>query len=286
MPTNREIFFNLLNEKNKYLSRLVIKSILNDVNGFNNDIDLYKNFDLEVKNISKLSNMIERIKSGEPYQYVLGYANFIDLLFIVNPKVLIPRQETEDLVIKTKTLIESMFPYEEILTIGDVATGSGGIGISLKKYFPKYTVFASDIDSNCLDIADKNSKKFGLEVNCLLGNMLDPFIENKILLDVLICNPPYIEDISSIDPQVLQYEPHLALLANPCTKFYEDIFKNVEKVMKTKSLLAFEIGENMVDCLDELVCRYLPYASYYFLKDIYQKYRFLFIILNGDGQNA
>lgn len=59
MPTNREIFFNLLNEKNKYLSRLVIKSILNDVNGFNNDIDLYKNFDLEVNNISKLSNILK-----------------------------------------------------------------------------------------------------------------------------------------------------------------------------------------------------------------------------------
>ena len=109
MPTNRETYFHLINKQNKYLTRLVVKSLLEDANGFVGPMDLYKYFDMECQNYDVLMSKAERIENGEPFQYVLGYANFIDRFFKVTPDVLIPRQETEQLVINVKSMIESGF---------------------------------------------------------------------------------------------------------------------------------------------------------------------------------
>jgi len=284
MPTNRSIYFELSKENNKYLTRLVIKSLLNYANGYYNDIDLYKNFDKECENYETLLSMIERVKSGEPYQYVLGYANFIDRFFKVTPDVLIPRQETEQLVIATKKYIEKYFPCES--TIGDVCTGSGCIAISIKRYFPNAKVYASDISKSAITVASENAEWNKQEVSFLEGNMLDPFIEKGIRLDVLICNPPYIEKENEIDEQVFKYEPHLALLASPCTKYYEEIFKKADEVMNDNCIMAFEIGEDMEDALSILVENYFPTSAYIVSKDMYGKTRFLFIIRREDMNYA
>ena len=107
---------------------------------------------------------------------------------------------------------------------------------------------------------------------------MDPLIEKGIKLDVLVCNPPYIDKVDRIDEQVLKFEPHLALLANPCTKFYEEIFAKADKVMNEHYLMAFEIDEDMEQPLIKLMNKYLEAANYRFHKDIYNKMRFLYII--------
>lgn len=285
MPTNRELFFQLLKKNNKYLTRLVIKSLLNYANDFTNEIDLYKNFDCEVQNYDELLRNIERVENGEPYQYVLGFANFIDKYFEVNPNVLIPRQETEQLVIDLKSLLEARFKKTPFALV-DIGTGSGAIAVSLKRFFPEATVYGTDIDQHCIDVAADNAGMQNQDVLFINGNMLEPLIKHNIMVDVIVSNPPYINGPETIDEQVWKYEPHKALIATPNTFFYEEILKNADKVLNPNGMLAFEIGEDMEESLTELVKKYLPGSNYYFAKDMYNKLRFLYIINQGGKQDA
>ena len=286
MPTNREIYFSLVKENNKYLNRNVINTVLCFINGFDSNLTLYKNFDVECKDYDSFVSLIERIKNGEPFQYVIGRANFIDLTFKVDPSVLIPRQETEELVIGTKVMMDKMFSPFDPIAIADVCTGSGVIGLYMKKLMKNSTVYLTDVDEKCLKIAKENADLHGFSVNLLQGDLLDPLIKQGIKLDVLVCNPPYIENEKTIDEQVWKYEPHLALLANPKTTFYERIFKDAEKVMKNNCILAFEIGEDMEDELCALVEQYFPFSAYKISKDMYGKVRFLYIMTKEDGKYA
>ena len=282
MPTNRETYFHLINKQNKYLTRLVVKSLLEDANGFVGPMDLYKYFDMECQNYDVLMSKAERIENGEPFQYVLGYANFIDRFFKVTPDVLIPRQETEQLVINVKSMIESGFKKDAPIVIADVATGSGVIGISLKRYFPNAIVYGTDIDEKALEVAKENSLNLKEKVEFLQGNMLEPLIKQGIRVDVLVSNPPYIEGPETVDEQVLKYEPHKALFASPATFFYEEILKHADEVLKPDGIMAFEIGEDMEEALIDVVYKYFPTANIYFSKDIYHKTRFLYIIDKGE----
>ena len=286
MPTNRETYFSLIKENNKYLNRNVVNTMLCFTNGFDCNLTLYKNFDKEVENYDNFLKLVDRVRNGEPYQYVIGKANFIDLTFNVEPGVLIPRQETEELVIGTKVMIDKIFPPFSKLTIADVCTGSGVIGIYLKKLFRLSTVYATDISEQCLRITGENSRTHNLPVETLQGDLLQPLIDKGIKLDVLVCNPPYIGDPSTIDEQVWKYEPHQALLAKPKTLFYERIFKDADRIMNKNAILAFEIGEDMEDELCALVEQYFPNSAYKLSKDMYGKLRFLYIMIKEDGNYA
>lgn len=277
MPTNREIYFQFLKENNKYLNKSTIIDLLVDANEFDSRMTLYTRFNDEVKNLAKLQQNKEKVASGEPLQYVLGYAYFLGERYKVNPNVLIPRQETEQLVIETTLYIKRLFNGEEDFILADVATGSGCIAGALKRQFKGSTVVASDISEKAIEVAKDNLNNLNIQI--YQGNMLDPYIERGIKLDVLVSNPPYIQDISGIDEQVYKFEPHLALLANPSSKFYEEMFKKMPEAMNDKHFLAtFEIGEDMEEELTDLVEKYFDNVKYKFAKDMYGKTRFLYII--------
>lgn len=274
MPTNREIYFKLLKENNKYLNKTVIVSLLTDANDFSDRMTLYSNFDKEVKNIEKFLNDVEDVKKGVPFQYVLGYAEFLGHKINVNKNVLIPRQETEQLTVDTIVYLKRFMDSNDGCVIADVCTGSGAIARAIEEEFPNVKIYATDISPEAIEVAKSNLQK----TEVLQGNLVDPLIEKGIKLDVLVCNPPYIDKVDQIDEQVFKYEPHLALLANPSTKFYEEIFSKTDKVMNKHYLMAFEIDEDMEKPLIELMNKYLEGANYRFHKDIYNKMRFLYII--------
>lgn len=277
MPSNREIYFELLKKNNEYLNKSAIVTLLMDASGFDDRMKFYSHFNDEVKNYAKLMQNVEKVENGEPLQYVIGYAYFLGEQYKVNPDVLIPRQETEQLVIETTLYIKKLFNGEEDFVLADVCTGSGCIAASLKKQFKGCEAYASDISESALKVAEENTK--GLGIKLMQGNMLDPFIEKGIRLDVLVCNPPYIDKVETIDKQVYKYEPHLALLANPSTKFYEEIFQKIPLVMnETHYLATFEIGEDMEEALTDLVEKYFQEVRYKIAKDMYGKPRFLYII--------
>ncbi len=277
MPTNREIYFDLLKRNNKYLSKSVVVSLLMDASDFTDRMIFYSHFNDEIKDYQKLQQNVDKVANGEPLQYVLGYAFFLGEKYHVNKNVLIPRQETEQLVIETTLYIKRLFGEAEYFIVGDVCTGSGCIAGAIKRQFKGSKVYASDISKEALEVAGDNLKD--LDIGLLQGNLLEPFEKENIRLDVLICNPPYIDDVSTIDEQVYQYEPHLALLANPSTKFYEEIFQMMPDVMnQTHFLATFEIGENMDEQITDLVEKYFQEVRYKIGKDMYGKSRFLYII--------
>ena len=276
--TYRELYFSLDKQKTKYLNGTAIKAILQDDGGFTDFFNLIKHFDEEVKNIDKINDNIARVNNGEPLQYVLGYAFFINSNYVVNKDVLIPRQETEELAVATLKTIVKMFGREPKIKIVDIGTGSGILGIYLKEYFPNSSVICTDISENSLKIAKINAKNHGVKIDFRQGDMLEP-IKDESEVSVVISNPPYIGDESTVDPQTLKYEPHLALFADPKTKYYEIIMSLIDShVLSDKFLLAFEIGEDMEEELTHIIETNYKGIMYKFEKDIYGKVRFLYII--------
>ena len=271
MPSNREAYFEALKLD---IPKSVIEFALQEVNGFSN-FELTKNFDEEIKDYSFFKNVIKRYIDGEMIEYIFNKAYFLSTPFFVNKDVLIPRQETEQLVLKTIEIIKEMFS-DKTIKIADVCTGSGCIGISIAKALPGNRYFLTDISKEALRVVKNNTNLCPeVDIKCLQGDMLDPLKDIK--LDVIVCNPPYISDVNDIDEKTWKQEPHLALLAEPSTFYYEKVLKECSSIMNPRSLLAFEIGEDMESSLNQLVEKYCPNTTYFFEKDMYGKTRFLFI---------
>ena len=276
--TYRELYFNLQKRKSKYLNNTAIKTLLQDDGNFSDLFNLINHFDEQVKNVDKIESNIVKIEAGEPLQYVLGYAFFVNSNYVVSKDVLIPRQETEELAVATLKTIVKMFGKEPKIKIVDIGTGSGILGIYLKEYFPNSSVICTDISENSLQIAKINAKNHHVEIDFRQGDMLEPIKDEKDVA-VIISNPPYIGDESTVDPQTLKYEPHLALFATPKTKYYEIIMSTIDsQILADKYLLAFEIGEDMEEELTHLIETKYKGIMYKFEKDIYGKTRFLYII--------
>ena len=246
--------------------------------GFFDFTALIKNFDEEINNEKELDERIEKVANGEPLQYVIGYAFFVNGRYKVSPSVLIPRQETEELAVSTMTRIVKMYGRDPKITIVDVGTGSGILAIYLKEYFPNARVVGIDISNDALKIAQENAKIHNVNVEFIQGNMLDCF-EDKI--DVIISNPPYIASEETVSEQALKYEPHLALFASPSTKYYEEILTHLDQ-MNDEFFIAFEIGEDMEDSLSQILETKYKGLGYIFREDIYMKTRYLFIMRRKD----
>ena len=274
MPTIKEKYFELKKMNSTYLTENVIRSLLISVNNFKSNEELSLNMEKPMQNIDIFDNFVRRVLSGEPYQYVINSSSFCHLDFYVDSRVLIPRNETEEL---TLLVIDEMKKrHLESSRVLDVCTGSGCIAISINKEFPNTKVIGTDISSDALEVARINNEKLNTNVAFLNGYLVDPVLElNKF--DVLVSNPPYILDESTVDKATLDYEPHLALFANPNTKYYEKIISSIPYIMKDHSFIAFEIENGMEKTLPHIIEKYLPHASYTFKKDIYGLYRFLFI---------
>lgn len=212
---------------------------------------------------------------GMPVEYVLGYRYFLGRKFIVTKDTLIPRNETEELVLYTKELIKKEnFVNPSIVEVG---TGSGCISISLSLDYECCVVHSIDLSSDALVIAKKNNDLLGSDVTFFNGDTLEPVLNNKY--DVLTSNPPYIDVDTFVQESVIKYEPHMALFAlNHGLEIYEKIFKNVDKVMNKHALLTFEISPDLVPGLTLLKEKYLPSFSIEFKEDMNGLVRFLFLI--------
>lgn len=271
MPSFREIYFELKKENENFTDE-VIFSLLEDISGLKRT-DIIINFDSQINNVDKYNKLKIRLLNGEPYQYALGYTYFLGNKFYVNENVLIPRQETEQLVLEIEGFLikNPFFSHNNIL---DICSGSGVIGISLSKRL-NVSVDLSDISDKANEVAKQNSILNKTNVNIYLSDMFNDLPEKKY--DIIVSNPPYIKSEETVDKATLKYEPHLALFASPQTYFYEDIFKNKDRFLNFSFLLAFEIDEDMEDSLKVLISKYFEKVDYIFKKDLYNKTRFLFI---------
>ena len=163
--TNRELYFETLKEikeKSLEISKSEIFLLLEKANNLENYSQLTLNFDKNVANLNYFFELKQKLFNGLPIQYVLNEAPFIDLNVYVDERVLIPRVETEELVLRTCDLIKKLNIKND--SILDMCTGSGCIALYLKKSFPDSNIFASDISFDALDVAKKNAENFKLDI--------------------------------------------------------------------------------------------------------------------------
>ncbi len=277
--TNRELYFETLKEikeKSLEISKSEIFLLLEKVNNLENYSQLTLNFDKNVANLNYFFELKQKLFNGLPIQYVLNEAPFIDLNVYVDERVLIPRVETEELVLRTCDLIKKLNIKND--SILDMCTGSGCIALYLKKSFPDSNIFASDISFDALDVAKKNAENFKLDINFVQGDKLEPFIKVKKKFDVIISNPPYVENKNDIEEKVKNNEPMNAIYSEDGTAFYEEVFKHYKDVLNDNFLLAFEINYDQKEKLTSLLSKYFEDGvCFSFVKDIYDRVRFLFV---------
>ena len=204
--------------------------------------------------ISFLDETIERLKSHEPIQYILGQTEFLDLTLKVNSSTLIPRPETEELVV---WISESVEPRHK--SILDIGTGSGCIALGIKSKNQELSVEAWDVSEEALKMASENAKLNDLVIKIRKIDILtfQPDSEFAGKYDVVVSNPPYVLDSEKevMESNVLEYEPHLALFVEDSDPliFYRKITKVAKIILKKGGFIFFEINEAYGDEVKELL---------------------------------
>jgi release factor glutamine methyltransferase len=217
--------------------------------------------------------ILNQLKTEKPIQYIIGSTFFYDLEFFVDQNVLIPRQETEELV--DLIIKENKNHDSDTLKILDIGTGSGCIAISIAKYIPKGSVTALDVSEKALAVAKKNAQHNQVNVNFELKNILQTNDLNQ-LYDIIVSNPPYIRNLEKkeIKKNVLDNEPHLALFVenhDPLI-FYRKIAELAQKNLSENGKLYFEINQYLgletVDLLEKM-----NFKEIKLIQDIYNNHR-------------
>lgn len=215
--------------------------LLSDALGISR-VDIYMRHDLPLSDteIETVRARLKRRGAKEPLAYIHGKVSFAGCEFIITPDVLIPRQETEILAEKVSRELNACEARGVFL---DLCTGSGCLGISVKKKHPQLTVILADLSEKALAIAKKNARLNEVSVEILQGDFLDPLQGRKV--DFLICNPPYISEseYKDLDPEVKNFEPSLALVAkNNGLDFYERLSREAYLCLNPRAKLWLEIG--------------------------------------------
>lgn len=190
----------------------------------------------------ELNHIVTRILAHEPVQYILQEADFFGRLFYVDARVLIPRPETELLVEQVLEFLQQR-PNAQVL---DVGTGSGCIAVTLAHDLPDATVFAVDVSPGAIEVAHKNSLTFNTNIEFFTLNVLEQSLPIDHL-DVLVSNPPYVaaSESAHMSPNVLDYEPHLALFVpdDDALVFYRALAARAIETLKPGGGLFVEINE-------------------------------------------
>lgn len=215
---------------------------------------LYKNAAITEKEENLLHQYTKRLLAHEPVQYVLNESWFCGLKFFVDKNVLIPRPETEELV--EWIITNCRFPVDE-LKILDIGTGSGCIPIALKRRIRKAEVWSCDVSEAALSVAKKNAITLGTEVNFLSPDFLDKNTWSQLpVFDIIVSNPPYVpvKDKETMQPNVLNYEPHTALFVpdNDALIFYKVIAEFGKKHLSKEGTIYLEIHEELGEATSEL----------------------------------
>lgn len=233
---------------------------------------------------SAFKEAVYQHEQGVPVQYIIGSQEFYGREFAVNPSVLIPRPETEELIYGTLKRLNSMFGSQAGLELADIGTGSGAISVTLKLENPSLNVTATDLSEAALETAMSNAAKLGAEIKFVKGDLLKPLIQSGKKFDAIISNPPYIpvSDQASMSEVVTEHEPHLALFAEEDgLDLYRRFMDELPLVLKEKALVGFEIGFGQGEAVSDLLKQAFPGAKVEVVNDINGKDRMVFAEIEG-----
>lgn len=200
----------------------------------------------EIIEIEGIEKRAEELSAGRPVQYIIGRADFCGEEFVVREGVLIPRPETEELVMWVMECAEGI-KEPKIL---DVCTGSGCIAIALKKRLPQASVTAIELSDDAINIARENARLLNAEVEIIKDDALQGLTSVKSRkFDIIVSNPPYIpqSEMAAMHINVTEHEPHMALFVdddNPLI-FYREIARSAKEMLTEQGVLLFEIHETL-----------------------------------------
>lgn len=234
----------------------------------------FENHPLLESHIEDLENFISELKTGKPFQHILGETEFYGLKIFVDENVLIPRPETEELLELAIEKIKNNF-QNKALKILDIGTGSGIIPIVLKKKFPDAKVSAIDYSEKALKVAQKNADFHEVEIEFIHQDYLNENLTQKY--DIIISNPPYIgiDEENEIADSVKDFEPKMALFSptSNALVFYEKIAKDCRKYLSENGMIFLEINQKLGYETLQLYQEIL--ADVHLMKDISENDRFV-----------
>ena len=263
----------ILTNENIENKKLALEQVLNLSKP---ELLLNKNKELTKKNYKEYKRIIKKLNKGLPIQYITKKANFYGKEYYVNKNTLIPRPETEILVHKTNQLIEKHMNNKNI-NILEIGTGSGIIAITLKKLNKNYNITATDISKKAIKVAKKNAKTHNTTITFKKTDLYKGI--NKTY-DIIISNPPYIEENSqNIEKIVKDNEPKQALFGGKDgLDYYRRILKDITKIINKNHIIALEIGENQGQKIKKIIKKYLPKDKIIIKKDYNNYDRYIYII--------
>lgn len=208
-------------------------------------IHLYMHFDrpLEERELVVFREWLFRRGKGEPLDYILREIKFFDCSLEVNSSVLIPRPETEIFVDKICKILENLDLKGKVAW--DLCSGSGCIGIGIKKKLPELQMTLSDLSSKALVVAKRNIERNDLAITLIEGDLLKPYKGQKS--DFIFCNPPYVSEneYTSLDHEVREFEPKLALVGGSTgLEFYARLAHELPEYLNPRARVFFEIGSS------------------------------------------
>lgn len=252
-------------------------------------LELYTNPDRPASPLERdtLRNLVQRALKHEPIQYLVGKERFFGLELLVDKRVLIPRPETQTIVEEVLQHLRAVHGQAATkgdgLLIADVCTGSGAIAIALLKNLPAARVVATDLSPEALEVAKTNAVRHNVadRLDLLPGDLLAPLLDHPTTrgvasLDYLVSNPPYIPDDewAAVEPNVKDYEPHLALRSSPDGLTHvRRLINDAPRLLKPGALMLIEVAESRAAQAADLARAHLDLTDVRTLKDLFNKPR-------------
>jgi len=261
------------NGREETAARIVMQHILGTSYS---EVMLHLQDALTVEQQEKFKELIEEHASGRPVQYCIGSEEFYGRSFIVDESVLIPRPETEELVLGTINRMHKIFKNHN-LKLADIGTGSGAIALSMKLECPELTVVATDLSEAALSTAQKNAQILAADIDFRLGDLTKPLSGEKF--DIVLSNPPYIafDEAKEMSNTVLEHEPHSALFAEEDGLIlYRKLAEQLPPLMNKPALIGLEIGYTQGEQVAQFFKDSFPQATISIEKDINGKPRMIF----------
>lgn len=231
---------------------------------------------LTIEQQMKFKELIMEHASGRPVQYCVGSEEFYGRSFIVDESVLIPRPETEELVLGTINRLDKLF-NKQTLKLADIGTGSGAIAISMKLECPDLSVVATDLSERALMTAQKNAENLAATIDFRLGDLTSPLVGERF--DIILSNPPYIafDEAKEMSSIVLEHEPHSALFAEEeGLILYRKLAEQLPAIVNKPALIGLEIGYTQGEQVAKFFKNSFPQSTISIEKDINGRPRMIF----------
>ncbi len=235
-------------------------------------IELYTQFDQvpDAEPVAKYRDWVKRRAAGEPVAYIVGHREFYSLRFTVDSSVLIPRPETEHLVIAAIEACQQV--DDRPIRILDVGTGSGCVAVALAKHVESVKIGAIDLSSDAIAVAQQNidQHEVGDRVKCFTGDLLQALPAGSQPVHLIVSNPPYIglKEQGTVDANVDQFEPAMALYGgDDGTDVIERLIVQSVDMLLPRGVLIFETSPIIMDACLNLVNVCSEFASCDVVKD-------------------